>query len=41
VAVNGLEPGATAPVVVNRVVSEPDLDCNLVGVTGPLPFSQS
>lgn len=40
-SVDDVEPGITATVVVNEVVSQPELECRLVGVTGPLPFGQS
>jgi hypothetical protein len=40
-SVDDLAPGSTADVIVNEVVSDAELDCNLVSVTGPLPFGQS
>lgn len=40
-SVDDVEPGATANVIVNEVVTDEELDCNLVSVTGPLPFGQS
>jgi hypothetical protein len=40
-SVDDLAPGSTADVVVNEVVTDSELDCNLVSVTGPLPFGQS
>jgi len=40
-SVDDVEPGTTATVVVNKVVSQPELECRLVDVTGPLPFGQS
>ena len=40
-SVDDVAPGATAPVIVNEVVSDEELDCNVVSVSGPLPFGQS
>jgi len=39
--VDDVAPGDTATVSVDEVVAEDDLDCNVVDVTGPLPFGQS
>ena len=40
-SVDDVAPGATAPVIINEVVSDEALDCNVVSVSGPLPFGQS
>lgn len=40
-SVDDVAPGSTADVVVNEVVSDKELACNVVSVTGPLPFGQS
>ena len=40
-SVDNVGPGATAQVIVNEVVSDAELDCHLLSVTGPLPFGQS
>ncbi|MCU1392216.1 MAG: hypothetical protein JWM34_644 [Ilumatobacteraceae bacterium] len=39
--VDDVASGATADVVVNEPASEDQLGCNVVSVTGPLPFGQS
>ena len=40
-SVDDLAPGSTASVIVNEVVSDAELDCKVVSVTGPIPFGQS
>ena len=40
-SVDDVAPGSTADVVLNEVVSDEALACNVVSVTGPLPFRQS